>query len=140
MQNINKVRMLEFPQRGDERGHLVVVEGGQDIPFEIKRTFYIYGSDKDVIRGCHANRNSEFVLINVAGTSRVKVKDEEGNEAIYCLDRPHTGIYLPAMVWKEMFDFSRDSVLLVLASTHYDADEYIREYSCFVKEIKGGVV
>ena len=133
--NMNKVQMLEFPQRGDERGHIVIVEGNKDIPFEIKLAFYIYGSDADVVRGQHANRKSEFVLINVAGTSKVKVKDGEGNEAIYCLNRPHTGIYLPTMVWKDMYDFSSDSVLLVLASTHYDPDEYIRDYDEFIKEI-----
>lgn len=133
--NMNKVKMLEFPQHGDERGKLVIVEGGIDIPFEIKRAFYIYGSDKDVVRGQHANRRTEFVLINVAGKSKVKVKDGEGNEAIYCLNRPHTGIYLPTMVWKDMYDFSEDSVLLVLASEHYDANEYIRNYDDFVKEI-----
>lgn len=134
--NINKVQMLEFPQHGDKRGHLVVAEGGRDVPFDIKRVFYIYGSDKDVVRGQHANRKTEFVLINVAGTSKVKVKDGEGNEAIYCLNKPHTGIYLPTMVWKDMYDFSEDSVLMVLASEHYDNSEYIRDYDQFVKEIR----
>jgi dTDP-4-dehydrorhamnose 3,5-epimerase-like enzyme len=133
--NMNKVRMLEFPQRGDDRGHLVIAEGGIDVPFDIKRVFYIYGSDKDVVRGRHANRRTEFVLINVAGKSKVKVQDGEGNEAIYCLNRPHTGIYLPTMVWKDMYDFSEDSVLLVLASEHYDSEEYIRDYEEFVREI-----
>lgn len=136
MHNMNKVRMLEFPQHGDRRGHLVIVEGKRDIPFEIKRVFYIYGSDKEVVRGQHANRKTEFVLINVSGRSKVKVKDGEENEAIYCLNRPHTGIYLPTMVWKDMYDFSEDSVLLVLASEHYDASEYIRDYDDFVKEIR----
>lgn len=140
MHNMNQVKMLEFPQKGDERGHLVIVEGGKDIPFEIKRAFYIYGSDKDVVRGQHANRRTEFVLINVAGSSKVRVKDGEGNEAIFCLNRPHTGIYLPTMVWKDMYDFSEDSVLLVLASEHYDAEEYIREYETFVKEVKEPVL
>ncbi|MCD2492232.1 FdtA/QdtA family cupin domain-containing protein [Lacrimispora sp. NSJ-141] len=130
------VRMLEFQQRGDERGHMVVVEGNQDIPFEIKRIFYIYGSDKDVIRGQHANLRSEFVLVNVAGKSKVKIKDGKGNEAIFALNRPHTGIYIPKMVWKDMYDFSEDSVLLCLASEHYDADEYIRDYEEFVKAMK----
>lgn len=137
MHNINKVQMLEFPQKGDERGHIVIVEGTQNIPFDIKRVFYIYGSSKDVIRGQHANRKSEFVLINVAGKSKIKVRDGEGNEAIYCLNRPHTGIYLPSMVWKDMYDFSGDSVLLVLASEHYDPEEYIRDYNVFTKEIGG---
>lgn len=135
MHNMNKVKILEFQQKGDERGHLVVAEGGQDIPFEIKRVFYIYGSDSSVVRGQHANRRTEFVLINVAGKSKIRVKDGEGNEAIYCLNRPHMGIYLPTMIWKEMYDFSEDSVLLVLSSEHYDADEYIRNYEKFANEI-----
>ena len=134
---MNKVRMLEFAEHGDDRGHLVIVEGGIDIPFEIKRTFYIYGSKTDVVRGQHANKKTQFVLINVAGKSKVRVRDGEGNEAIYCLNRPHTGIYLPTMVWKDMYDFSEDSVLLVLASEHYDATEYIRDYGEFVRAIKG---
>lgn len=125
--------MLEFAQNGDERGYLVVVEGKQDVPFDIKRIFYIYGSDKSVIRGQHANRRTEFVLINVAGTSKVKVKDGKGNEVVFSLNRPHTGVYIPKMVWKEMYEFSEDSVLLCLASDHYDAQEYIRDYDDFVK-------
>lgn len=129
------MRMLEFPQKGDERGHLVIVEGMQDVPFEIKRIFYIYGSDTSVVRGQHANRRTKFVLINVAGQSKVKVLDGKGNEAVFSLNRPHTGIYLPTMVWKDMYDFSPDSVLLVLASEHYDPDEYIRDYELFVKEV-----
>lgn len=137
MNVIEMAKMLEFSQKGDERGHLVIVEGMEDIPFDIKRIFYIYGSDNDVIRGQHANRESEFVLINVAGTSKVKVKDGKGNETIYSLNRPHTGIYLPKMVWKDMYDFSEDSVLLVLASTHYNGEEYIRDYNEFVKIVNG---
>ena len=125
--------MLEFKQHGDERGHLVVVEGMQDVPFDIKRIFYIYGSDSDVVRGKHANKKTEFVLINVAGTSKVRVDDGKGNEAVFSLNRPHTGIYLPSLVWKDMYDFSEDSVLLCLASEHYDGTEYIRDYNEFVK-------
>ena len=126
-------QMLEFAQKGDERGHLVIIEGMDDIPFEIKRIFYIYGSDKDVIRGQHANRESEFLLINVAGTSKVRIRDGKGNEAIFVLNRPHTGVYLPKMIWKDMYDFSEDSVLLCLSSEHYDPEEYIRNYSEFVE-------
>ena len=112
------------------------MEGNQDIPFEIKRVFYIYGSDKDVIRGKHANYNTEFVLINVAGTSKVKV-DDGTEQKIFSLDRPHTGIFLPRMVWKDMYDFSEDSVLLVLASEHYDETEYIRSYPEYLEIMKG---
>ena len=96
---IDLVKMVEFPQHGDDRGHLVIVEGGMDIPFEIKRAFYLQGSDRDVIRGHHANRKTQFVLINVAVTSKVKVRDGKGNEVVFSLNRPHTGVYLPEMVW-----------------------------------------
>ena len=138
MHTMNDVKLFDFKEYGDDRGHLVIVEGkGAEggIPFEIKRIFYIYGSDKEVVRGKHANRNSEFVLVNVAGTSKVRVRDGEGNEAVYFLNRPHIGIYLPNMIWKEMYDFSEDSVLLVLASEHYNPSEYLREYSKFTEEI-----
>ena len=135
MYNLNKVKKLEFSQHGDERGHLVVVEGKRDIPFDIKRVFYIYGSDSDIIRGQHANRHTEFVLVNVVGKSKIRVMDGEGNEAIFCLNHPHTGVYLPTMVWKEMYDFSPDSVLFVLASECYNPNEYIRNYDDFKREI-----
>lgn len=130
-----EVKLLNFVDMGDERGQLIIVEGNIDIPFEIKRVFYMYGSDAEVVRGNHANRKSQFVLINVAGTSKVRVVDYKGNEIIVNLNKPNTGVYLPAMVWKEMFDFSPDSVLLVLSSEHYDPQEYIRDYSEFLKVI-----
>ena len=133
---MKNVQMIEFPQKGDSRGHLVIIESLKDIPFEIKRIFYIYGSDDAVVRGQHANRKSEFVLVNVAGTCKVKVKDGRGNEAVFSLNRPHTGIYLPKMTWKDMYDFSEDSVLLCLSSEYYDAKEYIRNYDEFVSIIK----
>ncbi len=129
-------KILEFGDLGDERGKLVVVEGAMDIPFEIKRVFYIYGSDSSVIRGQHANRNSEFVLINVSGSSKVRV-DNGFEEEIIELNRPRMGLYLPTMLWKDMYDFSADSVLLVLTNTHYDGKEYIRDYDEYLKEVGG---
>lgn len=132
---INQVKILSFQERGDERGKLVIAEGCRDIPFDIKRIFYIYGTQENVVRGQHANRKSKFVLINVAGKSKVRVDDGKGNERIFELNRPHTGIYLPEMIWKDMYDFSKDSVLLVLSSEHYDPDEYIRNYDDFVSEM-----
>lgn len=133
MNRFESIQLIEFQQKGDSRGQMVIVEGKREIPFHIKRVFYIYGSDESVIRGQHANKNSEFVLINVAGNSKVKVKDGLGNEKIFSLDKPHMGIYLPKMIWKEMYDFSRDSVLLCLASELYDPEEYIRDYADYVR-------
>ncbi len=130
----DQIRILDFPDLGDERGNLVVVEGGSAIPFDIKRIFYIYGSDSEVVRGSHANLRSEFVMINVAGTSKVKV-DNGIESRIIELDRPRMGLYLKNNVWKEMYDFSPDSVLLVLSNEHYDPEEYIRDYETYLKTV-----
>lgn len=130
-------RIINFNEFGDERGNLVVAEGsGMDVPFDIKRVFYMYGSDPDIIRGQHANRKTEFVLINVSGTSKVKV-DNGFEKEIIELNKPRMGLYIDVMVWKDMYDFSEDSVLLVLASEHYDGGEYIRDYEMFLDEVKG---
>jgi len=131
-------KILDFGEYGDERGNLVVAEGcGKDIPFDIKRVFYMYGSDATVVRGQHANRKTEFVLINVSGTSKVKV-DNGFETDIIELNKPRMGLYIPTMMWKDMYDFSADSVLLCLASEHYDGTEYIRNYDDFLQEIKAG--
>ena len=126
--------VLHFQDLGDERGKLVVIEGNQAIPFDIQRVFYIYDSDQSVVRGQHANRESEFVLINVAGQSKVRITDGK-EEIILVLDKPMMGVYIPKMIWKDMYDFSADSVLLCLASTHYCGSEYIRDYDEYIKEI-----
>ncbi len=129
--------VLQFADLGDERGKLVVIEGGKGIPFDIKRVFYIYESDSTVVRGQHANRESEFVLINVAGKSKVRITDGT-EEFIVELNKPMMGVYIPKMIWKDMYDFSSDSVLLVLASTHYDGKEYIRNYDDYLAIMKQG--
>lgn len=135
MQLASLYKIMYFNDFGDERGKLFVIEGdGIDIPFDIKRVFYIYGSDSDVVRGQHANRETEFLLVNVSGSSKVKV--DNGTESrIVVLDEPGKGLYLKKMVWKDMYDFSADSVLMVLASQHYDSSEYIRDYDEYLKEI-----
>lgn len=132
---MKKYKLLKFNQLGDERGHLVVVEGMKDIPFEIKRMFYIYGTRENVVRGEHANRKSEFVLINLSGNCKIRVDDGK-NRDIITLNKPHEGIYLDKMVWKDMYEFSKDSVLLVLSNQLYDSKEYIRDYNEFKKEVK----
>ncbi len=129
-------KILYFKDLGDERGNLVVIEGeGMDIPFDIKRVFYIYGSDSTVVRGQHANRETEFLLVNVGGSSKVRV-DNGTESTVITLDKPGMGLYLPPMLWKDMYDFSEDSILLVLASRHYDGEEYIRNYEDYLKEMR----
>ena len=129
-------KLLDFKKNGDERGYLTVVEGNKTIPFEIKRVFYIYGTEQNIVRGNHSNRKTEFVLIAVSGSCKVLVKDGLGHEEIYCLDDPNQGLYLPRMLWKEMYDFSKDCVLLVLASEHYDEQEYIRNFEELQDEMR----
>ena len=142
-------KIIEFDELGDERGNLVVaegeselvpfviVEGAKDIPFDIKRIFYIYGSDSEVVRGQHANKKTQFILINVAGTSKVKL-DNGSETRIVELNKPKMGLFIDTMLWKDMYDFSSDSVLLVLASEHYDGNEYIRDYNQYIELVKEG--
>ena len=132
---LEQVRRLTFQQQGDQRGRLVIAECGREVPFSIQRIFYIYGSEGNVTRGRHANRESEFVLINVAGTSKVRVTDGT-TERVFSLDHPHEGLYLPKMIWKEMYDFSPDSVLLVLSNRRYDPKEYVRDYQTYLSEVR----
>lgn len=127
--------MLSLPEYNE--GGFVKVEGLKDIPFEIRRVFYIFGKGNvGSVRGKHSNRNSEFVLFNVKGKSKVKTIDEDMNEVVYELNKPNQAIYLPKMVWKEMFDFTPDSVLMVLTNEYYDAEEYIRNFDDFVVEMR----
>ena len=128
------IELIKFRENGDSRGRLVIIEGLNDIPFDIKRIFYIYGSEEGVVRGQHANRKSEFILINVNGTSKVMVNNGWSKQ-VFILDRPHMGIYLPRMTWKDMYDFSSDSILLVLASEYYDSSEYITDFGQFMQEV-----
>ena len=125
--------MISFPQCGDARGRMNVVEGDSKIPFEIKRVFYSYATDRDAIRGQHANRNTEFVMIALAGSCKVRVLDTAGEEEIFELSSAEQGLYVPRMLWKDMFEFSEDCVLLVLASEHYDSGEYIRDLDAYLK-------
>lgn len=116
----------------------IVIEGLRDIPFEIKRIFYIFGEENvDLVRGKHANRKSEFVLFNISGRSKVKVIDEDLSETVYELNEPKDAIYLPRMIWKEMYDFTSDSVLMVITNEYYDTSEYIRDFDAFAEEIRG---
>ncbi len=129
------VKLFEFKEFGDERGKLTVIEGMRDIPFKIERIFYIYDSDNSIIRGKHANRESEFILVNICGSSKVRVTDGF-QEKIYTLDRPNLGLYIPKLIWKDMYDFSTNSILICLASEKYNPNEYIRNYDEYLQEMK----
>jgi len=129
------VKWIDFQRLGDQRGSLVAVEIGmmKDIPFDIKRVYYIYHTDKDVSRGYHAHKKLKQVAICVAGKCRMVLNDAMNREEIW-LDSPTRGLLIEDMVWREMHDFSEDCVLLVLASEHYDESDYIRDYEDFARQ------
>lgn len=137
---MNEYKLIDFEQYTDARGILTPIESNIDIPFEIKRIFYTYGiTDKNIIRGNHANRKTSVVLIMCSGSCKVKIYNNEGGvQEIIELNSPNNGLYIEKMVYKEMYDFSDDAVTLVLASEHFDEFEYIDTYEEFLKEINNG--
>lgn len=128
----DKCYLIDFQEFGDDRGKLVAIEGSKTIPFDIKRIFYIYGAESTAVRGQHANKESNFVLINISGKCKVKLFDGV-EEIIMVLDKPNIGLYIPKMIWKDMYDFSEDSILLCLASKNYDENEYIKDLEKYCK-------
>lgn len=119
---------------GDHRGQLVAIEGQQDVPFEVKRVFYIFGTQPDVPRGQHSHHQTRQYLIAVNGSCKVTLDD--GKQKItYDLNQPNIGLLQDALVWGSMHDFTSDCVLLVLASEHYDEADYIRDYEDFLKVV-----
>lgn len=132
--DINQVKIINFNEHGDTRGTLVAIEENKDIPFDIKRVFYMYDIDKNIVRGNHANRNSEFVLICLSGSCKINVKDGN-NSKEYILNKPSIGLYIPKMIWKEMYDFSENAVLLALSSHFFNENEYIDDFEQYKKEV-----
>jgi dTDP-4-dehydrorhamnose 3,5-epimerase-like enzyme len=128
------INWIRFRPLGDERGSLVALEAGpsMDIPFEVKRVYYIYGTGQGVSRGFHAHRELRQVAICVAGSCRV-VLDNGTTRGDAWLDSPLKGLVIERMIWRELHDFSPDCVLLVLASAHYDEADYIRDFDEFIE-------
>lgn len=129
------IKWIEFQSLGDERGSLVALEIGlaKAVPFDIKRVYYIYGTGQGVSRGYHAHRNLKQIAICVSGQCRMVLDNGEIREEIG-MNSPNKGLLIESMVWREMHDFSQDCVLLVLASEHYDENDYIRKYENFLLE------
>lgn len=125
-----KIKRYVFPPHGDHRGQLVAIEENKDIPFSVKRVYYMYDTTEGVTRGMHAHKSLEQILICVHGSCQLLMDD--GRERIVVpLNQPNEGIYIAGNIWREMFDFSNDAVLMVLASEYYDESDYIRDYEEF---------
>ena len=123
-----------FQQHGDDRGMLVALEEYKDIPFEIKRVYYMYDTKKDVHRGFHAHKSLEQILICIHGSCKVLL-DNGTEKKIVSLEKPYEGLYISNNMWREMYDFSEDAVLMVLASEYYKEEDYIRDYNEFLRMV-----
>ncbi len=121
-----------FSQHGDDRGQLIALEEYNDIPFEIKRVYYMYGTKEGVRRGFHAHKNLQQILVCVHGSCDILL-DNGTEKKIVSLEKPYEGLYVPNDMWREMYHFSEDAVLLVLASDIYREEDYIRDYDKFLE-------
>lgn len=135
---IRGVKSISFPVHGDERGKLIAIEGENDLEFDIKRVYYIYGTNTDVIRGKHAHFNLKQVMLCINGSCDVLV-DNGLEREIISLNSPHSGIYIHGFIWREMLHFSSDCVLLVLVDHPYDIEDYIFDYDKFAEVAKHSI-
>ena len=122
--------LIQFHKITDRSGHLVALEENRNLPFDVKRIFYIYGVSGNIVRGNHANRFSRIVFIAVKGKCKISVKDGNSKQE-FILSRPEVGLFTDRMTWKELSDFSPDCVLLALSDAYYDKQEYITDYEEF---------
>ena len=128
-----------FQPHGDKRGQLVALEELKDIPFKIKRVYYMYDTLSGVVRGHHAHKELQQILICIHGSCKILL-DNGHEKKVVPLEKPYEGVYVANDMWREMFDFSPDAVLMVLASELYDESDYIRDYNEFLKYIKSNEV
>ena len=125
--------LQEFKVLGDHRGQLVALEANRQIPFDVKRVFYIYGTQEGIPRGNHSHYKTKQFLVAVNGSCKVTLDNGKEKET-FDLNKPNLGLFQDALVWGTMHDFSSDCVLMVLASEHYDESDYIRDYDKFLEE------
>jgi len=136
-------KVYDLVDTGDDRGGLIPFEKGVNVPFEVSRAFYIFNTRPGTARGRHANRNSQFLFVIFSGSCNVKI-DNGIEQSVITLNRPNQALWLDKMVWKEMYDFSYNAILLVLSNEKYDENEYIRDYKDYQMvlstDISGGKV
>jgi len=128
-------RIIDFPKIADARGNLSFIEGNSHVPFEIKRVFYLYDVPSGATRGGHAHKKSEQVIIALSGSFEVLLDDGYSKKSVF-LNRPHYGLYIPTGIWRELDNFSSNSVALTLTSTLFDEKDYIRDYETFKKTVR----
>ena len=131
------IKTINFQPLGDERGSLVALEGNKSVPFDIKRVYYIFGTKEGVSRGFHAHRNLKQIAVCATGSCCFVLDNGKQREEVV-LDKSTIGLLIDDLTWREMYDFSPDCVLMVLANEHYDESDYIRDYQEFLKAVNNG--
>ena len=126
------IKIVSFKSLGDERGSLIALEGNKSVPFDIKRVYYIFGTKEGVSRGFHAHLNLKQVAVCVTGSCRFVLDNGKQREEVV-LDKSTIGLLINDLTWREMYDFSPDCVLMLLASEYYDELDYIRDYDEFLR-------
>lgn len=130
-----EIKLIQFTNLADDRGSLVSLEANKNVPFDIRRVYYLFATKEGVSRGFHAHRKLKQVIVAVSGSCRFVLDDGiERRELL--LHSPSQGLVIESNIWREMHDFSPDCVLMVLASTHYDESDYIRSYDEFLKTVE----
>ena len=124
-----------FDIHGDDRGQLVALEELKNIPFDVKRVYYMYDTSEGVVRGHHAHKSLQQILVCIHGSCKIRL-DNGKEKKVIPLEKPYEGLYVSNAMWREMFDFSPDAVLMVLASEVYDENDYIRNYDEFLDYVK----
>lgn len=127
---MDNASIIQLPKNGDRRGNLSVIEENNHIPFKIERAFWIYDVPGGEIRGGHAYRNTEEFIVALSGSFDVTIDDGK-EKKVFSLNRSYYGLYVPKLMWREMSNFSTNSLALVLSSTPYDAGDYVRDYDEF---------
>lgn len=132
---MNLISWIDLPNLGDERGGLVVAEASKNIPFKVNRIYYIFDAKPEIPRGFHAHKELQQVAFCIKGKCRMLMDNGIDKQDVW-LDQANKGLMIPPFVWHEMHDFSEDCILLVLASEHYDENDYIRNYEDFLIAVK----
>ncbi len=131
------VSMIDLPVISDPRGDLTFIEGGEQVPFEIKRVYFLYNVPAESERGGHAHRELQQVLFALSGSFRIKI-DNGFEKSEYWLNNPRRGLLINRLNWREIDSFSQGAVCMVIASQHYDESDYFREYDDFINAVRNG--
>jgi dTDP-4-dehydrorhamnose 3,5-epimerase-like enzyme len=134
---LDKVKIVDFPQVAEPRGNLSFIEGNNQIPFPIKRIYFLYDVPSGATRGGHSHRKLSELIIALSGSFDV-ILDDGVEKKKFFLNSPHYGLFIPPGLWREIENFSSNSVLLALASDIYDEKDYIRDYEVFKKNVASG--